>query len=157
MTQKALLQSAGDGTAVPAGYVGEVKSIIQSVAINIATGSNFTNIGSVLVPKGVWKLSAQMTVATGGAMTFNEALTIGYSTDSSTSFSDQDLSQTRSNNCFGSNIINTSITNTRNAVVADFGVLVVASDTTYYFKQANRASAGSYDILGARMFFIRIA
>lgn len=54
MTQKALLQSAGDGTAVPSGYVGEV--ISASPASNIVpTGSNvIITLASIVLTPGTW-------------------------------------------------------------------------------------------------------
>jgi hypothetical protein len=50
MTQKALLQSAGDGTAVPAGYVGETLSNTTTTTIT----TSFQNLVSITLNKGYW-------------------------------------------------------------------------------------------------------
>jgi hypothetical protein len=44
MTQKQLLQGAGDGTAVPAGYIGEKISSVVTNATAPATGTGFVEI-----------------------------------------------------------------------------------------------------------------
>ena len=49
MTQKALLQSAGDGTAVPAGYVGQSISITGSIVV--PTNTNTTILASNETPQ----------------------------------------------------------------------------------------------------------
>jgi len=59
MANKQLLQSAGDGTAVPAGYVGEVKSASAVSASSTSTNativySNATN--ELLLDAGVWHI-----------------------------------------------------------------------------------------------------
>ena len=58
MTQKALLQSAGDGTAVPAGYVGQVIQVDLSAntIINSTTESDVSNL-SLSLTAGVWLIS----------------------------------------------------------------------------------------------------
>jgi hypothetical protein len=57
MTQKALLQSAGDGTTVPAGYVGEtIEAIGTSVVSGSTTAGTFTTLLTLSnVPSGKWK------------------------------------------------------------------------------------------------------
>ena len=60
MTQKALLQSAGDGTAVPQGYVGEVQ--VFSGRINMST-SYQTNASGTL-SAGTWLVNAFSGAAT---------------------------------------------------------------------------------------------
>ena len=59
MTQKALLQGAGDGTAVPAGYVGQV--IQASPATNITPGASGVNINicSITLTPGIWQINAK--------------------------------------------------------------------------------------------------
>jgi hypothetical protein len=57
MTQKALLQSAGDGTTVPAGYVGErINSVglISPGAISNTTVSNVSIAGSLSLSAGIY-------------------------------------------------------------------------------------------------------
>jgi hypothetical protein len=55
MTQKALLQSAGDGTAIAAGYAGEVVRSQGSTSLSAATGT--VNVTSVQISAGTWILS----------------------------------------------------------------------------------------------------
>jgi len=53
MTQKSQLQSAGDGTAVPSGYVGERK--ISSASTNITLSTSVSDIGlSFTLEPGEW-------------------------------------------------------------------------------------------------------
>lgn len=58
MAQKNLLQSAGDGTAIPAGAVGEVRYL------NTNTSSSAASIGGnqLTLSAGIWLLSAQATI-----------------------------------------------------------------------------------------------
>lgn len=64
MANKQLLQSAGDGTAVPAGYVGEV---LTSTATASSPGSSQQfNVTSKLIPKGTWMIFGSWTFG-GGA------------------------------------------------------------------------------------------
>jgi len=63
MTAKAQLQSAGDGTAVPSGYVGETKvvnlsgtSFVPSTSLADVTGLSMT------LDSGVWQVKYQATV-----------------------------------------------------------------------------------------------
>lgn len=56
MTQKALLQSAGDGTAVPSGYVGE-KIIASQSSGTFAQSTNanqWYDLLSTPITKGIW-------------------------------------------------------------------------------------------------------
>lgn len=57
MTQKALLQGAGDGTAVPAGYVGEHLEAIGTTTITgSTTAGTFTTLVTLTnVPSGKWR------------------------------------------------------------------------------------------------------
>lgn len=58
MTAKALLQSAGDGTAVAAGYIGQyVESGASATQIFSATDNQFNNVATLSLPQGVWRLS----------------------------------------------------------------------------------------------------
>lgn len=58
MTQKALLQSAGDGTAIPAGAVGEVKYLNT----NASSSAAFVSGNPLTLSAGIWFLSAQATI-----------------------------------------------------------------------------------------------
>lgn len=156
MTQKALLQSAGDGTAVPQGYVGEVRFFIQSAPVNVSTNTNWTNLGSVIVPKGIWEVSGYSLVTQTGSVSFSEGCTIAYSLDSTSGFSDFDASFARTNTIVAS-MTTATVTQARFAASGTFGVLSVLSDTTYYFKFRNVISSGSVDLIGSKLFFKRIA
>lgn len=57
MTQKALLQSAGDGTAVPAGYVGQILSNEGSTQASV--GGTTTDLVVLNIPQGVWQITFQ--------------------------------------------------------------------------------------------------
>jgi hypothetical protein len=69
MTAKAQLQSAGDGTAVPSGYVGEIKQF--TILTNTIANATNTNIASIVLNKGIYlilsKLEIQTNTATWGA------------------------------------------------------------------------------------------
>ena len=156
MTQKALLQSAGDGTAVPQGYVGEVRSFVQSAPINISSNTNWTNLGSVIVPKGTWEVYGYSVITQTGSASFSEGCTIAYSLDSTSGFSDFDTSAARTNTIAAS-MTATAVTQARFVASGTFGVLNVLSDTTYYFKFRNVISSGSVDLIGCKLFFKRIA
>jgi hypothetical protein len=58
MTQKALLQSAGDGTAAPAGYIGE-RLLSSGTEISLPSGTITTNLGTgITLTPGVWMVQA---------------------------------------------------------------------------------------------------
>lgn len=57
MTQKSLLQSAGDGTAVPAGYVGEVLVSTGTGTSSPAASGTWSSIESLTLTKGTWMVS----------------------------------------------------------------------------------------------------
>lgn len=61
MTQKALLQSAGDGTAVPAGYVGERKLASASADISLSTSISDVGLSFTLEP-GEWVVGYRASV-----------------------------------------------------------------------------------------------
>lgn len=68
MTQKALLQSAGDGTAVPSGYIGQVLQTTQGVTATLGAAANLTSLS---VTPGVWLLTAEFSVLdTAGASNY---------------------------------------------------------------------------------------
>ena len=121
MTQKALLQSAGDGTAIAAGYVGEVKSITNSltpVTANWVTGS------ALLITKGIYIVTVFGSGSgNNGART---AQSVGFSTDSSsTTFSDQ---------LAGINVFQASIASDGRGQINGTSIVNVLSDTNYYLK-----------------------
>jgi hypothetical protein len=59
MPQKTLLQSAGDGTAVAAGYVLSTTTINQSSA-SLSAGTGATNIFSSVLPAGVYLVTGRI-------------------------------------------------------------------------------------------------
>ena len=61
MSNKQLLQSAGDGTAVPAGYVGEIVPGTLSVVTATFSGGNagIATMGSRTLGVGVWLVFAE--------------------------------------------------------------------------------------------------
>lgn len=60
MTQKALLQSAGDGTAVPQGYVGEEKQTILGVNFSLTT--SLSDVMTLSLDTGVWLIGYRVCV-----------------------------------------------------------------------------------------------
>ena len=135
------IQGRKSNVAIPAGYVGEVRSIIQSTTFSITTSTNWTNVNNtfVQITPGVWRVFARAGFVATGSVTLNEASTIGYSTDSSTGFSDVDATIARSNGLFGTNPgpLNTSLTQVRWASSGEFGIINVTANTNYYFKVRN--------------------
>lgn len=94
MPQKQLLQSAGDGTAVPAGYVGEVvRSTQTGNSLTTTTGNTWidgSGAGSITLTAGKWlvtyKATARLFVTgTGQVMIGNVAL---FSTETGTQIAD---------------------------------------------------------------------
>jgi hypothetical protein len=55
MTAKAQLQSAGDGTAIPVGMIGEILEV-QSSNASVTTGS-YAQVVSLTLTAGVWSVS----------------------------------------------------------------------------------------------------
>lgn len=57
MATKSILTLGGDGTAVPAGYVGEViETVITSTVLLSNTLGTFTDIASVVLTAGTWEV-----------------------------------------------------------------------------------------------------
>lgn len=77
MAQKQLLQSAGDGTAVPAGYVGEVRSFTFNVN-QTTTGTNQISLADQTISAGRWMaiLSGNLQASNGGTGTTNNSLSM---------------------------------------------------------------------------------
>lgn len=147
-----------DGVAVATGYIGEVKSVAQSGTITITTNANFVNIGSVLVPKGVWDVYLYAAISTTSSVTFGERPVLGFSSDSSTGFSDRDLTVALSKEVWsGIGPVGTSLSNSRWFASGPCVPINISVDTTYYLKMSNNVTAGTMDINGARLIFKRIA
>jgi len=97
MPQKTLLQSAGDGTAIPAGYVGETKivnlgssSFVPSTSLGDVTGLTMT------LDSGVWQVKYQATVY----LQNNAAATTTFINLVLTDGSNNQIANTQSNNAF---------------------------------------------------------
>lgn len=66
MTQKALLQSAGDGIAVPSGYVGElITNGGTNTAVTPSGSSNIQTLTSISLTSGIWDISGTATFSPG--------------------------------------------------------------------------------------------
>jgi len=77
MTQKSLLQSAGDGSAVPAGYVGEVLNYPFN-ANQATTGTNQTALSDQTISAGRWLvfMSSVWQASSGGTGSTNNVVTL---------------------------------------------------------------------------------
>ena len=130
MTAKALLQSAGDGTAVPAGAIGEYRTSGQVSAALTGSGAAVT---SLLLTPGVWLLSGQMCNDVSGSVGA-AAYTIMAISTTSTSLSEQTgiARMTYAMNSVGGNGAGAgTISNYR---------VNVTSNTTYYLNAATSAN-----------------
>jgi len=86
MPQKTLLQSAGDGTTVPAGYVGEYYApAILSGSNQSISGSSYVTItgSSITIGPGVWMLLAGASVSSETTNQTQVDIQIWNNTDSS--------------------------------------------------------------------------
>jgi hypothetical protein len=83
MTQKALLQSAGDGSAIPAGYVGELTAR-TTVNVTNLTGST-VNAATLLLTSGNWLIFFN---GQGGGSTVGSRVSLTISTSSATEDTD---------------------------------------------------------------------
>lgn len=61
------VKGAADGTAIPAGYIGEELVSVNSTGLFLVTNTN-TNITSLTVTAGIWDLSAIMNAAAASAI-----------------------------------------------------------------------------------------
>jgi hypothetical protein len=78
MANKQLLQSAGDGTAVPAGFVGEVKSVFPAANVGIGGFTTIDLTSTIELTPGVWLLTAYFGgfgSGTGGNVNFDGYIT----------------------------------------------------------------------------------
>ena len=66
MPNKQLLQSAGDGTAVPAGYVGQIIQANPAANVTLQTSGNFKDLCSITLTPGVWIVSGTSALSTTG-------------------------------------------------------------------------------------------
>jgi hypothetical protein len=148
------------GTAVPAGYVGELKTVVQSATISMTTATNWTNVGSVTLTPGIWSISMGMqAVVTSPGVSFNEGILLGFSTDSTSAMSDFDISAARANSVTFSHTgpITTVTTQQRFGASGNLVPITVNANTTYYFKVRNTVTSGTCEFIGGRLICTRIA
>lgn len=141
MTQKALLQGAGDGTAVPVGYVGE---LIESNVNSVNVTTTIASATSITLTPGVWDIGATVGINTNA--NGNGWCLIGVSTSSSAVIGSQgkNFTYTGSISSIG---FTTSATLTPSRVI-------LTSNTTYHAviqSNANMTSAGHVYIRAVRI------
>lgn len=69
MTQKALLQSAGDGTAIPAGYVGDYKVSNPASTVSFGASAAATNVTNINLTPGLYMLTGMVRMNISGTVT----------------------------------------------------------------------------------------
>lgn len=148
------------GSAITAGYIGEVKIVKTASPVTVSSATQANPIfGNVTLQPGVYAPYIAMRVVTTGTVTINEQLIYGFSTDSgSATWTDLDANG-QSNSCGASVVLGGSTltaTQVRFFASAAFPPIVVSAATTYYFKSANRVTSGSLDHTGF-LTFTRIA
>lgn len=132
MTQKALLQGAGDGTAVQAGYVGEIRRAQINASPNTA---NYVNAANITLNPGVWLINLKMVGGTANA----SAIAGGFSTDSNAAT----FSDIASGENFGYGMARTFGLDDAYFIITRF--IVVSSTTTYYAKaKVNGTASGNH-------------
>lgn len=160
MPQKQLLQSAGDGTVVPAGYVGQVIIASGSRLFSGTTGNTWwvgtlsSGSGITLTP-GVWMVGYSFEATwTGGT---NAVITAILTTDTADGVPTNNTSGSlTSSRAFLGNLEGFTGTNTVPIRKEASGYLNVTSNTTYTIKvNANVTTfTGSYT---CRFYAVRIA
>jgi hypothetical protein len=140
MTQKALLQSAGDGTAVPSGYVGEIKTVTYSTTL---VANTWGTSSALSIGPGIYQVVLYS--RTNGASSFAAA---GFSIDSgATTFSDLAIDSANPN------IVQAITSSASDASFTGTFIINVTTTTNYYAKtRASSAIAGRVN-----MTFVRIA
>jgi len=135
MTNKQLLQSAGDGTAIPAGYIGEY---VETSLGPTAPGSsqNPFNVGSVSIPAGRWRVVGYAYLSI-GTMAGNNYMLCDLNTTSATL-----RSPTRWAQCYVSN-------GNKGTTCYTFEINSSSSTTLYLIAQVDFSSVGSGTVSGA--------
>jgi len=140
MSNKQLLQSAGDGTAVPAGYVGEVQ--LANPVANVTPGASVQDLNktvvSITLTPGVWAVSGVVTVNPGTAVGLKFAY-VGIS-----------LTNNGSDNSTKNNITGLDIASSSNSTryfPTPTRVLTLTSSTTVYL-----VAGIEYTTLGTCLF-----
>lgn len=140
MTQKALLQSAGDGTAIPSGYVGETKTVTYSATL---VANTFSTSSALNIGPGVYQVILYSRTA--GSTTYAG---MGFSTDSgAATFTDIALDSA------SPNFAQIATGSTFDCCFTANYIVTVSSTTNYYAKiRATSSVAGRVN-----MTFVRIA
>lgn len=89
MPSKNLLQAAGDGTAIPAGYVGQVLHSAVTTATNTGSTGIYFDATSVTITPGTWLINADIIYRRNGATITDSSAVIGLTTTSGNSSSGQ--------------------------------------------------------------------
>lgn len=124
MANKQQLQSAGDGTAVPAGYIGEVVTGTTSGNFTYVRGTAY-NVWTITLNKGIWDVfgTVNQNMATGSDSSTDSLLSI-----STTSGAHGSATQRVFGGLGGSNIILSTVRSLR--ITADNTPVFLVS-TTY--------------------------
>ena len=136
MTAKALLQAAGDGTAVPVGYVLEVKEVTSTSAFNSGTVTDAT---SITLGAGSWVILGSCTSPSSNALT---GLTCSISTTSATNDANNQVWTGAGSNNFVSASLSRFVT--------------ITTNTTYYLT-GNTTGTGPATSQKNKLTCIRLA
>ena len=144
MTQKALLQSAGDGTAVPAGYVGQIISSQSTSLINLSSNT-WIQLSSLTLNSGLWIISYSSAYNKNGSTystDTNIALAVGSSVaDINANYTTKYRMRTASQLNF-----NTVVSLTEMCVCS--GQIYIRSDgTNLYFSDGTQLTSSSQNLI----------
>jgi hypothetical protein len=145
MTQKALLQSAGDGSAIPAGCVGER---LDGTWLNPSNAVGIKNAFSINLTSGTWMIYGKVYMQSAGATGYIEIF-CSISTVSNTS--DNSSSLNNVNSTVSRDVICSSLPR----------CLTVSGPTPVYFVVSNSLGGGSFSAgwqqAASSFYAIRIA
>lgn len=149
MTQKSLLQSAGDGTAVPTGYVGEVLKQTRAIGSALSLTSGIpTNITSITLPAGNWLICANINFVGASATTIGANTFISSISTLSATLSDADGGYTSTGQ--SQVIAAVSLTSSGSSYgLVNPSYVLNTSGTTLYLVARAQFSAGAITAYGA--------
>lgn len=147
MTQKALLQSAGDGSAIPAGCVGEVRQETTTAngGTNTVANTTPTAVRVLIVPAGVWDIIGYCSVSALPASPVRQLLSLG------TSVANGTQAIYRSDTMYPASLTG-SLTTYTPIVRFEF-----SSQSTIYLTMFSQGSSGNTTVDQAQIRAIRIA
>lgn len=153
MTTKAILQTAGDGTIIPSGYVGETQTASGSYTGATTAG---TTLATLPLTAGVWAVTwSGASVYSSGSVSVLE-WNIALTTNVAATPSVTDYYNTPSTNIgFGNSASVTTVQCRGN--VSQTTTLVLSASTTYYLRAAMTATGGGSIGLKGSVTAIRIA